>query len=193
MLALAGDCPDGHLFLLSPEGTDAGCRPLPCPEDQLMVGDACLSAEDPTACPPGRVLVRDERGRGRCDCGAGRVLWPADGRCYPALSQGPCPVGQYLTAPLDESRPRCADNPCVLDGSWLLLQPPAVGCFQLLSPADGCESQQMLTLRDGQLVCDPGSLTLRSIFDLPSVRCGENELMDYGGRCRDPLRHGFRQ
>ena len=192
MLALAGGCADGQLFLLSADGAEAGCRPLPCPEHQLMVGDGCVSAEDPAACPSNMVLVRDERGGGRCDCRPGHVLWPADGHCYPALTQGPCPVGQQLTAPLDEARPRCADNPCVLDGSWLLLRPPVAGCFQLLHPEEGCESQLMLALEHGKLACVP-DLMVRSIFVLPSVRCGDSELMDYGGRCRDPLRHGFRQ
>ena len=190
LLGVSAGCPDDQLFLLAADGSEPGCRPLPCPEGQLLAGDSCRSVDDPTVCPPRMILVQDERGGGRCVCQPGHVLWPAEQRCYPALSRGPCAVGQLLTAPQDEPRPRCVDNPCVRDGSWLWLQPPDVGCFQLLQPEAGCESERLLALRDGRIVCD--DITVRTLFNLPYVKCGDGALMDQVGSCRNPLQQGFR-
>ena len=192
LLGVASGCPEGQMFLLSPEGTAPGCRPLPCPDGQLLVDGLCLSDDDPTVCPPRMNLVLDERGGGRCACRPGHVLWPDDQLCYPALSQGPCPVGQQLTAPWDESKPHCADNPCVLDGSFLWLHPPNIGCFKLQYPEDGCESKLMLKLREDKLFCD--SYFYRGLFDPPEVRCGGGgtALMDRSGECREALVQSFR-
>jgi len=51
-----------------------------------------------------------------CECKLGFMYFPLDDSCYEAYKQGPCPSKNYLVLPVNETLPRCVENPCLEDG-----------------------------------------------------------------------------
>ncbi|XP_011314732.1 uncharacterized protein [Fopius arisanus] len=52
-----------------------------------------------------------------CDCKPGYLYFPLNGTCHAAFRKGPCNQGEYAILWKNEVIPRCASNPCLLDGS----------------------------------------------------------------------------
>ena len=69
----------------------------------------CLEQFTRGPCPDGQLVVQDEQGRLKCDCGPHMKshYWIPDNLCYPHFEQGPCAPGEQFRAHPKEVGPAC--------------------------------------------------------------------------------------
>ena len=75
----------------------------------VFLTGTCLEQFTRGPCPDGQLVVQDEQGRLKCDCGPHMKshYWIPDNLCYPHFEQGPCAPGEQFRAHPKEVGPAC--------------------------------------------------------------------------------------
>ena len=209
--AKRGPCEPGKWIILvgdSNSSSNVQCRPIPCPDKQLLLNNgSCHSVDDTSLCPQGKVLASSPFGVADCVCKHGTFPWQQNDadRCYPLYKKGPCPSGQYLYYDSNSSSSsfstglECIANICDQDDHI----PFDSACYKLGS-SEPCSNNAAVTSGYGvsgtqqtldvdletlELKCQNVGLSLRQIA-IAGYNCGHHSPMRYTSFCRPAWKFG---
>ncbi|KAF0310163.1 hypothetical protein FJT64_018789 [Amphibalanus amphitrite] len=193
-------CPAGTWFVQSPLTGEAECRTRCCPAGQTLFDGVCwdTSGGQRGPCAAGQGVLLDQFGEGFCDCLARQVYWPAERRCYPVYSRGPCAAGHHLELEVSAAERRAVCRPSRCAQGEVYWGDEAAGvpqrCYSIeeLRTDDPCQPGGQLTVDVHTLEISCVTVTLHAVFDPPQVRCPAGSYLDFTGQCREELVQKFR-
>lgn len=116
-----------------------------------------------------------------CDCQPYYVYFPRNDSCHEAFRRGPCAERHYVYLPLNESLPRCVENPCVEDG----VVPFKGDCYPLGLKDGPCEGGVLgVNETTFQLQCLSTDIAPFVIIDAPKRACPKGSRRNNLGICR---------
>ncbi|XP_046459592.1 uncharacterized protein LOC124206025 [Daphnia pulex] len=105
-----GPCPAGQYFNFDPVTKKTGCTCFTAFAPDVEKG-ICVEKLTQDKCPLGQLITADAvTGQSKCDCQADTMkqnYWPADGKCYQHLTQGPCLKSMLFRLDDQTSLPAC--------------------------------------------------------------------------------------
>lgn len=119
-----------------------------------------------------------------CDCRPKYLYFPSNNSCHEAYRQGPCPKWNYIILPLNESIPKCVENPCIKDG----LVPYNGTCYSLYTEIAPCAPNGILGVNETTFVleCIPNDIVPFHIIG-DHHACPRGSRRCIYGRCRPEL------
>jgi len=158
-----------------------------------------LAAAQDGVCDAGEQLLLDPYGFGVCGCivSPPHSTWPADGKCYPLYTQGPCAKGYQLSKSPSTLEPSCRPAICGNERSVLWEDGE---CYPL-GEQGPCENVEVLTIDEETLEpkCHLLQSKVKRLFDaIPGgyIQKGpvsvsmkaHNCILDRRGKCKNSFR-----
>jgi len=219
-LLSAGPCDSEEWLVLQVEESDGSadphhrvvCKLRNCPCDaarpefcevEMREGPCrcrvALAAAQEGVCESGEQLLLDPYGFGVCGClvTPPHSTWPADGKCYPLYTQGPCAKGYQLSKSPSTLEPSCRPALCNNEQSVLWED----GECYALGEQGPCQQVEVLTIDEETLKpkCHLLQSKVKRLFDaIPGgfIRKGpvsvslkaRNCILDRRGKCKNSFR-----
>ncbi|XP_025988507.1 uncharacterized protein LOC105200400 isoform X2 [Solenopsis invicta] len=137
----------------------------------------------PGRCPDDMLLYPGDTDKDAwvCDCRARFLYFPLNDSCHEAYRQGPCPSGNYVVLPENETIPRCVENPCSQDG---MVQYNGT-CYSLRTIGP-CGPDGILSVNEAtfQLECEVASIVPLYIIEIPLKTCPPGSRRSTLGVCK---------
>ncbi|KAL7639498.1 UNVERIFIED_CONTAM: hypothetical protein RMT77_009999 [Armadillidium vulgare] len=181
-LLTQGPCSPNQWFLINKEG-EAYCAQRPCPKENLLYNDRCVSISDSSVCGVSEMLYVEFNGDVYCDCLPYYVYDTDARRCFAEHDRGSCPFGEYLDLDSNDKL-RCVENICKRDD--LIYNPENKSCYKKIFKGS-CKEEKgyEVVYKDKDRTADCGSINNRNIFEVPALTsCPAGSRRDYFGNCQ---------
>ncbi|XP_012226133.2 uncharacterized protein [Linepithema humile] len=139
-------------------------------------------------CPKNMLLYPGDGSKSNwvCDCRPRFLYFPLNDSCHEAYMQGPCPPGNYVVLPEDESVPHCAVNPC---GDANGVVPFNGTCYALRTIGGPCAPDGVIGVNETnfQLECVSADIAPFMIINAPkrpSSKCPPGSRRSTQGICK---------